>query len=118
VDRDAPQEAKDFLGQYYIRDCRPAGLTDQDDMGNWNYAHSARLGTIARRHPYNYGQGLGFEQPDFEYDGLRFPGVVTDLTEATSSEDNLRDFYKRWAEFMGAPSWNDLAGWRDGSDAK
>ncbi len=112
VDRDAPDEVKDFLRQYFIRYSGPGGLTEQDDMENWNYAHSASRGTIARRHPYSYEQGLGFEQHDFEYEGLKFPGVVMDITAAKSSEHNLRNFYRRWAEFMDAGDWGDLATWR------
>ena len=59
VDKEAPQEVKDFLRDYYIRYSGPAGLTEQDDMENWNYAHAASRGTIARRYPYSYEQGLG-----------------------------------------------------------
>jgi len=40
--------------------------------------------------------------------------VVTDITESKSSEDNLRNLYKRWAEFMDASSWDELATWRNG----
>ena len=54
VDRDAPSEVKNFLRDYYIRYSGPAGMTEQDDMENWNYAHAASRGTIARRYPYNY----------------------------------------------------------------
>ena len=112
VDRDAPAEVKDFLRQYYIRYSGPAGLTEQDDMENWNYAHAASRGTIARRYPYKYGQGLGCESADFEWQGLKIPGSVLDLSEAQSSEHNLRNLYRRWAEFMEAESWDALAGWR------
>jgi phenylpropionate dioxygenase-like ring-hydroxylating dioxygenase large terminal subunit len=112
VDSDAPLEVKDFLRQYYIRYSGPAGLTEQDDMENWNYAHTASRGTIARRYPYSYEQGLGFEVENYEWEGLRFPGTVMDVTEARSSEHNLRNFYRRWAEFMDAERWEDLATWR------
>jgi phenylpropionate dioxygenase-like ring-hydroxylating dioxygenase large terminal subunit len=112
VDADAPAEVKDFLRQYYIRYSGPAGLTEQDDMENWNYAHAASRGTIARRHPYSYEQGLGYEVENYEWDGLRIPGTVMDITDARSSEHNLRNFYRRWAEFMDAESWDDLATWR------
>ena len=64
--RDAPAEVKDFLRHYYIRYSGPAGLTEQDDMENWNYAHAASRGTIARRYPYNYEMGLGRRGRDFE----------------------------------------------------
>lgn len=115
VDKKAPEEVKNFLREYYIRYSGPGGLTEQDDMENWNYAHSASRGTIARRYPYSYEQGLGREQADFEIDGLKFPGLVTDLTEVKSSEDNLRNLYRRWADFMDADSWDTLANWRNGS---
>ncbi len=116
VDRDSPPEVKDFLRLYYIRYSGPGGMTEQDDMENWNYAHAASRGIIARRHPYSYEQGLGYERANFECDGLRFPGMVTDLTEVRSSEDNLRNFYKRWSEFMDADSWDALATWRNGKE--
>ncbi len=35
-----------------------------------------------------------------------------DITAAKSSEHNLRNFYRRWAEFMDAGDWGDLATWR------
>jgi phenylpropionate dioxygenase-like ring-hydroxylating dioxygenase large terminal subunit len=112
VDRDAPPEVKNFLRQYYIRYSGPAGLTEQDDMENWNYAHAASRGIIARRHPYSYEQGIGREIEGYEYDGLRLPGVVMDITEAKSSEHNLRNLYRRWAQCMEAEDWSALTTWR------
>jgi hypothetical protein len=87
-------------------------MTEQDDMENWNYAHAASRGTIARRHPYNYDQGRGTAVADYEYQGLRVPGEVIDLTEVQSSEQPMRNFYRRWAEFMEADDWSQLATWR------
>ena len=112
VDSAAPPEVKDFLRDYYIRYSGPAGMTEQDDMENWNYAHAASRGTIARRYPYSYEQGLGFETEQYEWQGLHMPGMVMDITEAKSSEHNLRNLYRRWAEFMEADSWDELATWR------
>ncbi len=93
VDRDAPPNVKEVLRHYYLRYSGPAGLTEQDDMENWNYASVASRGTIARRYPYNYEMGIGQEYPDY---GL--PGVITDRV----SEQNQRGFYQRWAELMKA----------------
>jgi phenylpropionate dioxygenase-like ring-hydroxylating dioxygenase large terminal subunit len=112
VDRAAPPEVKAFLRDYYIRYSGPAGLTEQDDMENWNYAHAASRGTIARRYPYNYEQGIGTAVSDFEYQGMRVPGEVIDITDVQSSEQPARNFYRRWAEFMTAPGWDQLATWR------
>ncbi|MGH7065727.1 MAG: hypothetical protein ACREET_16765, partial [Stellaceae bacterium] len=56
--------------------------------------------------------GQGWEIADYEYQGLRVPGTVMDITEAKSSEHNLRNLYRRWAEFMAAESWDELATWR------
>jgi hypothetical protein len=33
------------------RSPQPAGMTGQEDMENWNYAHAASRGAIARRYP-------------------------------------------------------------------
>jgi len=87
-------------------------MTEQDDMENWNYAHQASRGTIARRHPYSYEMGLGSAVENFEWHELRIPGKVVDITKAQSSEEPMRNLYRRWAEFMEAPSWEELATWR------
>ena len=115
MDRTAPSEVKEFLRQYYIRYSGPSGMTEQDDMENWNYAHAASKGVIARRYPYNYEMGLGYGVSDFEDNGLKLPGMVVDVTEAKAGESNQRSFYQRWAGFMEARCWNDLATWRNGT---
>jgi hypothetical protein len=117
VDQEAPPEVRDFLRHYYMRYSGPGGLTEQDDMENWNYAHAASRGTIARRYPYNYTQGMGYEVQDYTWQGLHLPGVILDLTEAKSSEHNLRNLYRRWAAFMEAENWEELATWRQGASA-
>jgi hypothetical protein len=84
-------------------------LTEQDDMENWNDAHKASRGTIARRFPYNYEMGLGRATRAFEDPGLTLPGSISDVTAATASENNQRGFYRRWRQLMEAASWKDLA---------
>ena len=113
VDRDAPSEVKNFLRDYYIRYSGPAGMTEQDDMENWNYAHAASRGTIARRYPYNYEQGM--RSPRSRTTSARAcacPARSIDLTEAQSSEQPMRNFYRRWAEFMEADELGELTTWR------
>ena len=93
VDKSAPAEVKAFLRDYYIRYSGPGGMTEQDDMENWNLAAAASRGVIARRYPYNYQQGIGFTEPAKDVRG----GV---LTEGLINEENIRTFYRRWAELM------------------
>jgi nitrite reductase/ring-hydroxylating ferredoxin subunit len=112
VDRDAPQTVKNFLRDYYIRYSGPAGMTEQDDMENWNYAHSASRGVIARRYPYTYEMGLGHAVEGFEFEGYRMPGRVIDITQVQASEEPMRNLYGRWAQFMEADSWDELMTWR------
>jgi len=115
VDRDAPQAVKNFLRDYYIRYSGPAGMTEQDDMENWNYAHAASRGVIARRHPYTYEMGLGHAVEDYEFEGFRMPGRVIDITSIQASEEPMRNLYGRWAQFMEADSWDELMSWRRNS---
>jgi phenylpropionate dioxygenase-like ring-hydroxylating dioxygenase large terminal subunit len=100
VDKDAPAEVKQFLRSYYIRYSGPAGLTEQDDMENWNYATAASDGFVARRYPYNYKAGT--EPP------RRNPLIPGQMSGAFT-ERNARALYNRWAEYMDAKSWDDLS---------
>ena len=101
VDRDAPQEVKDFMRHYYMRYSGPAGMTEQDDMENWNYATAGSMGPIARRYPYNYMQSLGSALP---------PGQapVGGNVSMQVSEENPRQFYRAWRNYMNGESWNVL----------
>jgi phenylpropionate dioxygenase-like ring-hydroxylating dioxygenase large terminal subunit len=101
VDKEAPEEVKQYLRSYYLRYSGPAGMTEQDDMENWNYASAASRGTIARRYPYHYKAGLGAGgSSDL------IPGVATEFP--VTSEQNPRALYKRWADYMDAASWDEL----------
>ena len=71
VDADAPAEVKDVLRRYYMRYSGPAGMTEQDDMENWQYATAASRGTIARRYPFNYQLSMGTAQRST----IRFPAT-------------------------------------------
>lgn len=101
VDRDAPESIREWLRHYYMRYSGPGGMTEQDDMENWDYATQASRGVIAQRHPYNYQQGLGEEAR----------GVLEDTVNSRhpiQGEVNARGFYRRWAEFVDGLSWDEL----------
>ena len=118
VDRDAPKEIKDMLRHYYMRYGGPSGLTEEDDMENWNYAHKASKGTIAKRYPYNYALGLGHElksHPALDEFGIKVNGLVTVAGSGRRpNEQNQRGAYYFWADLMESENWDDLrakGGW-------
>ena len=106
-DRDAPAEVRDHFRRYNLRYAGPAGMTEQDDMENWCYATEASTATIARRYAYNYQQALGRWSP-----AERLRGAW--VTDGPYGEANVLTVYKRWAEFMDAEGWDDLAPPSDG----
>ena len=108
VDADAPQGVKDFLRTYYMRYSGPAGMTEQDDMENWNYATAGSRGVIAKRYPYNYQQSLGRVQTD---------GPVAGNVSLQVSEENPRQFYRRWRDYMNGADWDTLLGRHDKTPA-
>lgn len=101
VDKGAPEEVKQFLREYYMRYSGPGGMTEQDDMENWNYAHKSSRGTVSRRRPYHYKAGIG---AGGRHDVI--PGVVTE--KPITSEQNPRAFYNRWADYMDLDTWDEL----------
>ncbi len=107
VDKNAPQEVRDSVRRYLMRYSGPVGMTEQDDMENWNYAYAASKGTIARRYPYNYQMGLD----DAELD-VPIPGRVTQVL----SEYSQRARFQRWLEFMEAQSWNEIHPKKNGKE--
>jgi hypothetical protein len=78
-------------------------MTEQDDMENWNYAHAASRGTIARRYPYSYEQGLGFEVENYEWQGLRIPGTVLEGGAVAEIVSNPADGVWVFARYLSAP---------------
>jgi phenylpropionate dioxygenase-like ring-hydroxylating dioxygenase large terminal subunit len=101
VDKEAPKEVRDYLRRYYMRYSGPGGMTEQDDMENWTYASAASRGTVARRYPYNYKSGLRSGRKH-----AVVPGFATE--DPLTTEQNPRLLYRRWAQFMDAPSWDEL----------
>jgi phenylpropionate dioxygenase-like ring-hydroxylating dioxygenase large terminal subunit len=101
VDADAPPAVKDMLRRFYMRYSGPAGMTEQDDMENWNYATAASRGVIARRYPYNYQQSLGRVQES---------GPVPGRVANQPSEEMARGFYASWQRYLDGAEWDALIG--------
>ena len=100
VDKSAPQVVREATLRYAIRSCGASGVTESDDMENWNYAMEASSGTVARRLSYPFKSGLGGA-----YDDERVPGMTVNQL---SAEENQRSRLRRWVQFMEAKSWDDL----------
>ena len=100
IDKNAPQVVRDAMRRFAMRSCGPTGVTESDDMENWNYAMEASSGTIARRLDYPFQSGIGHDYTDD-----RVPGMTVNLL---SAEENQRSRLRRWTEFMEAGSWDDL----------
>ena len=99
VDKAAPKEVKNLVRRYYMRYAGPAGMTEQDDMENWNQATASCNGAIAGRFPFNYQQSMG----DYKINDP-VPGMVS--TQMT--EENARQFYKCWASYMESQDWGKI----------
>lgn len=101
VDDDLPEDIESWLRRWYLRYSGPAGLVEQDDMENWDYATDASTGTIARRYPYNYQLGLGMASPS---------EVLDDAVESSyfMTEENARNYYRRWSSLMSGASWAEI----------
>jgi len=100
IDKNAPKLVKDAQRRYMMRYGGPTGVTESDDMENWNYAFPASLGTIAQRLPYNFTMGLGHDYKDDRMPGMTFNYRI--------AEENQRSRLRRWVEFMEASSWDDI----------
>jgi phenylpropionate dioxygenase-like ring-hydroxylating dioxygenase large terminal subunit len=97
VDRAAPAEVKEATRLACVRGFSPSGTFEQDDMDNWQECTRVGRGVVSRRSDLNTQMGLGHERFDAEL------GAWT--SDYRVSESNHRQFYRRWAQLMTAPSW-------------
>lgn len=100
IDEDAPEAVRDAARHYYLRYSGPGGLTESDDLENWTAAMDASRGTMARTMTFNYQMGLGHARPVPELEGCVENGEYT--------EENARNYYRRWSRFMAGESWPSL----------
>jgi len=108
VDADAPAEVKDFLRHYYIRYSGPSGLTEQDDMENWNYAHKASRGTIGAAASLQLRDGPRPLDACVRGPRVEAAGEHQRRHGGDGQREQPRGFYRRWRQFMEAATWNDL----------
>ena len=108
VDADAPVEVKELLRRYYMRYSGPAGMTEQNDMENCNYATAGARGPTVRRHLFNYQQSIG----QLEGGHTTMGRVAIQITE-----EYARQYYRHWSKCMGGADWDELLAPMPGLDA-
>ena len=98
VDKKAPEEVKQATRWVTQMQFGPAGLAEQDDGENWGLiaGNLAGHGPQIHKLEMNYTMGLGTEGADDQYPGRVLPHLWGEMPQ--------RMFYKRWAEFMTAPT--------------
>ena len=101
VEKDAPEVVKHTQISASGGNNGPNGFNEQDDMDNWDQV-TASGGLIAgRRYRQDLSMGL-------RHATTTHPEFVGLVSERYISENNQRNFYSRWQEFMNAESWADI----------
>ncbi|MSQ32522.1 MAG: aromatic ring-hydroxylating dioxygenase subunit alpha [Dehalococcoidia bacterium] len=100
VDKQAPQEVKDWVRQRLTLCFSPSGGFEQDDMDNFGQSTASGKYQMGRKYPVNVQMGLGHDTKHEALPGTLSPNI---------SEGNARAFYGRWAEVMDAPSWSQIS---------
>jgi len=91
VDKEAPQELRDFARDQQNRTFSPTGIFEQDDGEMWMDATHAMRGFYRRRFPLHYGMGAGHERTVPDRPGLVHP---------PNTEIGVFGFYEHWRELM------------------
>ena len=100
VDKAAPPEVKEAFRVQAIRAFGPSGGFEQDDMDNWQGCSESGRGVISKRQKLNISMGMGHESYDEKLAGW--------ASDYRISENNHRNFYRRWGQMMAAASWSEL----------
>ncbi len=101
LERDAPEEIKRVIRIGSQANNGAAGLFEQDDVDNWRQVTAASQSRIGGRVAQDLSMGIGHAGAHPDYPGL--------VSERYISENNQRNFYLRWQEFMNAESWKDIS---------
>jgi phenylpropionate dioxygenase-like ring-hydroxylating dioxygenase large terminal subunit len=100
VDKAAPPEVKEAFRIQAIRSFGPSGGFEQDDMDNWQGCSESGQGFISKRQRLNISMGKGHESYDEKLSGW--------ASDYRLSENNHRNYYRRWGQVMAASDWSQL----------
>lgn len=101
VPSEASDEIKDRWRLGSMRTFSPSGILEMDDGENWEHATIGNAGYVTRHQKLCYGMN----PTKGEAIPLELPGHVT---KGQLNDENQRQFFKRYAEFMMAESWQDI----------
>jgi phenylpropionate dioxygenase-like ring-hydroxylating dioxygenase large terminal subunit len=100
VEKDAPEVVQNALRVGGAQNNGASGLFEQDDIDNWRNVTQASMSHVARKHAADLSMGVGHV---YRHDD--WPGQIS---ERYISENNQRNYYMRWMDFMNADSWADI----------
>ena len=101
-EKDAPEAiAKRARGAQGSNGQGATSIVEQDDQDNWIQATRSGLSPKARKYLHDLSMGIGHATTSHP----EFRGLVS---ERYISENNQRNFYARWQEFMNAGRWTDI----------
>ena len=102
VEKDAPEEIRtEQIRRSTWSNLGISSMNEVDDQDNWiQVTHSGRS-TQGRKYLSNLSMGKGRAT-------TTHPEFVGLVSERYISENNQRNFYSRWQEFMNAESWADI----------
>jgi ethylbenzene dioxygenase alpha subunit len=83
-----------------MRTFSPGGILEMDDGENWEHSTAANAGYVTRHQRLCYSLAPRKSESDSDLPGIVHRGQLSDA--------NQREFYRRWAEFMDAPSWAEV----------
>jgi 3-phenylpropionate/trans-cinnamate dioxygenase alpha subunit len=102
VEKDMPAELKRKVQKEAIRTFGTAGTFESDDGVNFHGCMRTNLGRATRRGQLTEGMAAGCEKTHPE-----LPGVISEVSFI--GETAGRNFYRFWAEVMGAPGWREIS---------
>lgn len=104
VDKAAPPEVKEEAVRYHERRWGPNGYIQKDDMENW-YIQTQRSRGFMTRTRLRHNAQLRMSTPSL-------PGPATfglpGMYHPAPTDENIRRFYGRWAQVMGARNWDEM----------
>ncbi len=101
VDRSAPPEIQRMQVRASNRHFGPGGMFEQEDGENWEQSTFGARGVVTQRYNLNYTMGLG--HGEIVNDGQSPPRI-----DSLTNEHCQLWFYRCWAEYMAASSWQEL----------